>query len=257
MKMLKSGLPLFLLAAATPAWADVLEMKTGQKIEAPVLKEASDALYVDLGFDVVRIPTAMISKRHHKGDKPAAPSATSEDECYLTARLPVRTVKELTATYGEGVVLVQTPAGLGSGFLINTRGYCVTNYHVIERETRVAVTLFHRGAGENSSAGGSTTSRLSRSIRSSTSPCCKFPNSPISNSNPSTSVTMTTRKREMKSSRLEIRWDWSGRFRGGLSVPATAVFRGSSISRRLRKSIRATAADRCSTRGAKSWASRT
>ena len=74
MKMLKSGLPLFLLAVATPAWADVLEMKTGQKIDAPVLKEASDALYVDLGFDVVRIPTAMISKRHHKGDKPAAPA---------------------------------------------------------------------------------------------------------------------------------------------------------------------------------------
>ncbi|HEX4069981.1 MAG TPA: trypsin-like peptidase domain-containing protein [Planctomycetaceae bacterium] len=146
MNMLKSALSLFLLAAATPAWADVLEMKTGQKIEAPVLKEASDALYVDLGFDVVRVPTAMINKRHHKGDKAPSPSATGE-ECYMTARLPVRTVKELAATYGEGVVLVQTPAGLGSGFLINARGYCITNYHVIERETRVAVTLFHRGAG--------------------------------------------------------------------------------------------------------------
>ncbi|MFM7836164.1 MAG: S1C family serine protease, partial [Planctomycetaceae bacterium] len=28
---------------------------------------------------------------------------------------------------------------------INSRGYCVTNYHVIEGQTRVAVTIFHRG----------------------------------------------------------------------------------------------------------------
>jgi serine protease Do len=135
-------------AAFSPARADVLEMKTGQKIEAPVLKEASDALYVDLGFDVVRIPTSMVNKRHHKGE--TAPKANVADgDCFMTARLPVRTVKELAATYGEGVVLVQTPAGLGSGFIINSRGYCITNYHVIERETRVAVTLYHRGsAGE-------------------------------------------------------------------------------------------------------------
>jgi serine protease Do len=146
MKMLERGLCLLLLAAAAPAYADVLELKTGQKIEAPVLKESSDTLYVDLGFDVVRVPTAMISKRNHKTDS-GPPPGVAEKDCFLTARLPVRTVKELAATYGEGVVLVQTPAGLGSGFIINSRGYCVTNYHVIERETRVAVTMFHRGSG--------------------------------------------------------------------------------------------------------------
>jgi serine protease Do len=134
--------------AAGLAHADVLEMRSGQKIDAPVLKESSDAVYVDLGFDVVRVPTASIIRRQHK-TAIAAPTAAATDEIFQIAHLPVRTVKELAAAYGEGVVLVQTPAGLGSGFIINSRGYCVTNYHVIERETRVAVTLFHRGgAGE-------------------------------------------------------------------------------------------------------------
>jgi serine protease Do len=139
------GLGLFaLLVFANAAWGDVLEMKTGQKIEAPVLKEESDALYIDLGFDVVRVPTAAINKRNHTKEAVTAPASA---DCFMVGKLPVRTVKELAATYGEGVILVQTPGGLGSGFLINSRGYCITNYHVIEKETRIAATLFHRGRG--------------------------------------------------------------------------------------------------------------
>jgi serine protease Do len=144
--VLHKGLALLLLAwAGGPPSKDLIELKSGQKIEAPVLKEEPDALFLDLGFDVLRVPTASISKRKHRGDAPP-PVTGAETDCFLSARLPVRTVKELAATYGEGVVLVQTPAGLGSGFIINSRGYCITNYHVIERETRVAVTMFHRGS---------------------------------------------------------------------------------------------------------------
>src|SRR5882724_8961205 len=128
--------------------ADVIELKTGQKLEGDVLKETGGELVVDLGVDIVRIPVSQIKTRHAKGDAATeAPEAkTDKSDIYSTAELPVRTVKDLTVKFGEGVVLVQTPSGLGSGFILDGRGHCVTNYHVVEQETRIAVTIFHKSA---------------------------------------------------------------------------------------------------------------
>ncbi|MGE3317630.1 MAG: S1C family serine protease, partial [Planctomycetaceae bacterium] len=98
---------------------------------------------------IVRVPIAQIKSRAKSSQAEEVPPQAATDEAYQMARLPVRSIKDLAMSYGEGVVLVQTPAGLGSGFVINSRGFCVTNYHVIERETRIAVTIFHRNeAGE-------------------------------------------------------------------------------------------------------------
>lgn len=126
------------------AAADVIELKSGQKIVGAVLKEDVGAIYVDVGVDVVRIPVERIKSRaaSEEASQPE-PERVENKGPYQTARLPIRSVKELAREYGEGVVLVQTPSGLGSGFIINDRGFCVTNYHVIEKETRIAVTIFH------------------------------------------------------------------------------------------------------------------
>ncbi|MBW3540290.1 MAG: trypsin-like peptidase domain-containing protein [Planctomycetes bacterium] len=127
---------------------DVIELKSGHRIEGDVLKEQGDALFVDIGIDVIRVPRDQIASRkkaEEAGKTSQGPdTSTAEDRVYRTANLPQKSVKELAERFGEGVVLVQTPAGLGSGFILNDRGDCVTNYHVIERETRIAVTIFHR-----------------------------------------------------------------------------------------------------------------
>jgi serine protease Do len=134
--------------SAQSAVADVIELTTGQKIEGEILKVQSDAVYVDVGVDIVRIPIDRIKSRTKSGSEADAAKAKPKDNdsnrIFTTVDQPTRTVKELTQQFGAGVVLVQTPGGLGSGFIINARGYCVTNYHVVEKETRVAVTIFDR-----------------------------------------------------------------------------------------------------------------
>lgn len=139
------------LCGFSVASADLIELKTGHKIEGDVLKETPEALMVDVGVDVLRIPLDKIRTRTKPGTEEAPKTGSGEGaaktekgDVYSTAQLPVKSVKELAERFGEGVVLVQTPGGLGSGFIINDRGLCVTNYHVVEQETRIAVTIYHK-----------------------------------------------------------------------------------------------------------------
>jgi len=137
------GIFICTLASAMNAHADIIVMKSGQRVEGEVLKVQKDTVFVDVGVDVIRIPVAQIQERISQ--EPAKEVAkTTDSGVFMTADLPERTVKELVAKFGEGVVLIETPDGLGSGFIINDRGYCVTNFHVVETQTRVAVTIFHR-----------------------------------------------------------------------------------------------------------------
>lgn len=129
-----------------PAAADTIVLKSGEKLVGQVLKVQPDAVFVDIGVDVIRIPLERISERIE--DKPGTdePKATKTESGLLrTGKLPIRTVKQLVSQFAEGVVLVQTPDGLGSGFIVSESGHCVTNYHVVEGQTRIAVTIFHRG----------------------------------------------------------------------------------------------------------------
>ncbi len=139
------------LCAAVSVWgcvssiavADVIVLKSGQRIEGEVLKVQRDTVFVDVGVDVIRIPVDQIQERISK-DPVKEEAVTTDAGVFLSSELPERTVKELVSRFGEGVVLIENPDGLGSGFIINDRGYCVTNYHVVEGQTRIAVTIFHR-----------------------------------------------------------------------------------------------------------------
>ena len=155
---MRSTLPalaaLWMLAA--PAIADdkpaeLIELKDGHQVVGVVVAEKVNALFVDLGFDVLKIPKDQIVDRRKPGEAPRAVAAGLGDAdpkgFYTVGGLKTRPVKDLVHQYGEGVVLVETPGGLGSGFIVNDQGYCVTNNHVVEGETRISVVLFQNRDG--------------------------------------------------------------------------------------------------------------
>lgn len=133
-------------AACQSASADKIILKSGQEIVGEVLKELEDSVYVDAGVDVIRIPLNRIAQRIEDDPKPEIASEVSGSGAGMLqfADMPIRSVKDLVEKFAEGVVLIQTPDGLGSGFVVTKDGHCVTNYHVVEGQTRVAVTIFHR-----------------------------------------------------------------------------------------------------------------
>ena len=133
-------LPLFVPALAA---ADTLELRGGQSVTGEILKETGEALFVDLGGEVVRIAKDRVLNRSEAGAD--AKRDVRDRGIYQTADLPGGSVKDLADKYGEGVVLIETPGGLGSGFLIGDDGLAVTNYHVVEKETRLAATLYLKG----------------------------------------------------------------------------------------------------------------
>ena len=143
------------LLGSAAAWAapEVIDLKDGHQVTGEVVAEKPSAVYVDLGFDLLRIPREQIVHRGKPGQSgPAAGAsgcaADSDPTGFFDSHaLRPTPVKELVHKYGEAVVSIETPSGKGSGFLVNGDGYAVTNNHVIEGETRISAILYQNLGG--------------------------------------------------------------------------------------------------------------
>ncbi len=136
----------FLLLPATAAAADVFRLGGGRKVEGKLIKETSEAYFVDIGFTIVSLPKKSVTKHlkdEAKDHRPGAATKISRD-LYSTVDRDETTVKENVKRTASCVVMVQTPSGLGSGFIITKDGYLITNDHVVQGETKLTVVMFEK-----------------------------------------------------------------------------------------------------------------
>ena len=149
--MQKINALLFCLISSTPLLAShSIELKNGSVMQGEIILERPDTYYIDLGFDLMPVPKdAVLRLSEVDPQSGQAVRVASADTLYrVSENRSDRPIREWVDQLGEAVALVQTPIGLGSGFVIHKDGYVVTNDHVIAGEHRISVTIFKKNENE-------------------------------------------------------------------------------------------------------------
>ena len=131
-------------------FAAKIHLKNGFSIEGEILSKDQSRYVVDLGFTVLTVPMDVVADVSDNQDdaseeKQVDDILKSDSKLYYQKNnRKFRSLENCFEQVSEACVMVSTPAGLGSGFFISEDGHLITNFHVIEKETKLTVTMFKK-----------------------------------------------------------------------------------------------------------------
>lgn len=136
------------LGAASPA---TIRIKGGAEVIGSILKDGADHVVVDLGYTIITVPRSEILEviaggENPEGAKKPVDEQLAEDIFFVATNREAMTVDKNVRRVSESVVQIQTPGGMGSGFIINSLGHVVTNQHVIAGEQEIRVVVYRSKA---------------------------------------------------------------------------------------------------------------
>jgi len=121
-----------------------VKLAGGAQVTATLLQKTEDRVVLDLGHEVLTFDAKRVLSIGGPEHQPEGQTAAKD--FFTLGRLEEMPVPQLVKRFGDAVVTVSTPSGMGSGFLISKEGHLITNYHVVEKELKVIVTVFQKKA---------------------------------------------------------------------------------------------------------------
>ena len=126
-----------------------IQLQNGGSVSGELLKKNAEYLFVDLGFEILKVPQRNCLQVTKVTKGGADPDITQEKNLYRqNPNSSLQPLGSLVDRLGEAVVMIRTPIGLGSGFIIHPDGYIVTNDHVVAGERIISITQFRKGENE-------------------------------------------------------------------------------------------------------------
>ncbi|MEX2120019.1 MAG: trypsin-like peptidase domain-containing protein [Pirellulales bacterium] len=113
----------------------------GAKVSATLLRENNEGVVLDLGYEVLHVPRRRVLDVA-RDEAAHQVESSQEHDVFRTGRLEPADVPQLVKRHGDAVLVIKSPAGMGSGFIISEQGHLITNYHVVEGQTKIQITLF-------------------------------------------------------------------------------------------------------------------